>query len=152
MPTENAVGDDVLHHTDLKCEWSKEAGQNKCESISSYPSLGTRMWIDYSNDRWRLLHLCNVAGVCLRYLTLCVYILLQGISHVYSRTQGGFPVLLQGSASTAFQAHVFTAESCLAISMRFTMGVSQIFFFILNERWNHWYFYMYKSWRKICVV
>lgn len=49
MPTENAVGGNELHPTDLKGVWSKEA-QNKCERTSSYLILGARMWNNYSND------------------------------------------------------------------------------------------------------
>lgn len=95
-------------------------------------SLGIGIWIDYSNDLWRLLHLFNVAGVVLWCVSLCVYVLLHGISHVCSRTQGVLPGLLQGSDRIVFQAHIFTVESCLTISMRFTMDVSQIRLFLMH--------------------
>lgn len=65
-------------------------------------------------------------------LAWCVYVLLHSISCVCSRTQGLFPALLQGSDSIAFQAHIFTAESSLTISMRFTMSVSQIRLFLMH--------------------
>lgn len=90
------------------------------------------MWNDYSNDPWRFLHLYNVAGVFLWCISLGVYVLLQGIGHVCSRTYREFPALLQGSDITAFQAGVLTAESCLNLSVRFTMDVSETCLFLMH--------------------
>lgn len=90
------------------------------------------MWNDYSNDPWRFLHLYNVAGVFLWCISLGVYVLLQGIGHVCSRTYREFPALLQGSDITAFQASVLTAESCLNLSVRFTMDVSETCLFLMH--------------------